>query len=79
MNPLSRDSEFPPAVNILCTNYGLLEPTGERFPAVNLWGNHVAVPEDCELHELLGQQGVEVRQISECETFEEFQRMAGTP
>jgi len=76
MNPIRLDGKQPPIVNAHCKMYGLLEKRTQGAKAVNLIGNHVPIPHEGELHRLLTENGYRVRQIGECETFEDFLAMA---
>lgn len=79
MNPISLDSKSPPPVTIQRRIYSLLEPSDEKEAAVNSIGNLEAVAPACELHRVLASLGAgELRHISRCGTFAEFQRMASS-
>ena len=79
MNPISLDSKSPPPVTIQRRIYSLLEPSETKEAAVNGIGNLEAVATECELHRVLEGLGAgELRHISRCGTFGEFQRMASS-
>ena len=79
MNPISLDSKSPPPVTIRRRIYSLLEPSETKETSVNSIGNLEAVAPECELHRVLEGLGAgELRHISRCRTFEEFQRMASS-
>ncbi len=77
MYALTREGRKPPMVHVRQSLYSLLEPKKKKGTSVNLLGFFAPLTEDCELYELLGQIGVKnIREISACRSYEEFQQMA---
>ncbi|MFZ3130119.1 MAG: nitrogenase component 1 [Desulfosporosinus sp.] len=76
INPISLDGKLPPPVNMQKKFYGLLDRTGKMEDAVNLVGNNPPLEKDCEIYKILRAFGMNVKQISDCKTFEEFLHMA---
>ncbi len=77
MYALTREGRKPPMVHVRQSLYSLLQPRKKRGTSVNLLGFFAPLIKDCELYELLRQIGVkQIREISTCESYEEFQHMA---
>lgn len=78
MYALTREGTRPPMVHVRESLYGLLEARARRSADVNILGYFSPLKADCELYDLLRQVGVRrIREISTCESYEDFQRMAG--
>lgn len=87
MNPITRNSTTPPALNLQRSIYRMLwqpaawgpDPAGgvERDPgAVNLLGGFVPVDAGSELYQVLARAGLpRVRQLPACGTFDDFLAM----
>ncbi len=79
MNPTSTDTGIPPIVNIQNKIYSVLEARKEKDMGVNLIGSHVPLQEKSELFEVLQKMGVsKIRHISQFDTFDSYQSMAGS-
>ncbi len=78
MNPISLDGNVPPPVNIQRKMYGLLERSQEPvLEQAAFIGNNVAIDLNSEVFEVLSASGyTEVKHISKCATFAEFQKLA---
>lgn len=77
MNPISKGGKMPPPVNIQRRVFGLLSPAAEKDMGVNLVGNLVDIPPECELHQVLRDKGLgPLRHITQYDTFDGFQQMA---
>ena len=76
MNPITGDGPLPPAIHIQDSMYGLLKAPDGQDRAVNFLGDNLAPEADCELLLHLKENGIACRHISQCSTFEEFQKMA---
>jgi hypothetical protein len=76
INPIALDGKLPPMVNIQNKSYGLLDRTGKTDNAVNLVGNIAPLVRECEILDILPGLGMRVRQIQDCQTFDEFLSMA---
>ena len=76
MNPISLDSQLPPGITLNMNMYSLLKKTGKKDKIVNIIGSNVTLPESGDLKQILGSKGYQVINISDCKTFDEFQRMA---
>jgi len=80
MNPIQSDTPLPPLVSLNRNMYSLLSsPDGkeaEHFKNyVNLIGNNVLPVAGSELYRIMGDNGIRVRHISECKTFDEYYAM----
>ncbi len=77
MYALTREGRRPPMVHVRQSLYSLLEPRKKRGSSVNILGFFAPLSEDCELYDYLRSVGVKtIREVSRCQDFEEFQRMA---
>lgn len=77
MYALTREGRKPPMVLVREMIYSLLEPQKRSARTVNLLGYFAPLHEDCELYELLSELGIrKVREVSRCDTFEEYQKMS---
>ena len=64
-------------VHVRQSLYSLLEPRRKRATSVNVLGFFAPLVDDCELYGYLRGIGVRaIREVSRCEDFDEFQRMA---
>jgi nitrogenase molybdenum-cofactor synthesis protein NifE len=76
MYALTREGRRPPMVHVRQTIYSLLEPMEKDPRSVNIIGGFAPL-ENTELITYLKSAGIRnIRQISTCNTFEEFLRMA---
>ena len=75
MNPLSENMKFPPGIAMQHNLYSLLEKNGNEENAVNFIGNHEAVNKECELYEIMTQNGYQVNHITDFEKFDVFLTM----
>lgn len=79
MNPISLGSKTPPPVSIQNNLYDLLEPSAIKYAAVNAIGNLEATRHDSEIYEFLKAGGIQwFRHISDYESFDSYQEMAGS-
>lgn len=77
MYALTREGRRPPMVHVRQSVYSLLSPRKKKSTSVNILGHFAPLTDDCELYALLRQIGVKkIREISRCETYEEYQEMA---
>lgn len=77
MYALTREGRKPPMVHVRQSLYSLLEPAEKRPDAVNVLGFFAPVQQDFELFRYLKGMGVNhIRQISTCQDYPEFQKMA---
>ena len=77
MYALTREGRRPPMVHVRQSLYSLLEPKPKRSTSVNLLGFFAPLVDDCELYRYLAGLGVKrVREVSRCESFDEFEAMA---
>ncbi|MCI6858855.1 MAG: nitrogenase component 1 [Eubacterium sp.] len=77
MYALTREGRKPPMVHVRQSIYSLLAPRKKKSTSVNILGNFAPLEDSCELYDLLKQLGIEtIREISRCETYEEYLRMA---
>ena len=76
MNPISLDSSLPPGITLNMNMYSLLEKTGKKEKIVNVVGSNVTFPTDGDFKQLLAEKGYKVYNVSDFETFEEYQHMA---
>ena len=78
IDPIILDGGQPPAYEMMKQIYSLLSPTGRREDAVNLICGEGELTHRSELFAVLEQMGMEVRQIYDCRTFDEFLNMASS-
>lgn len=77
MYALTREGRRPPMVHVRQSLYSLLEPRQKRPSSVNIIGFFAPLQDNCELYDLLQGIGVrQIRELSRCESYEEFQCMA---
>ena len=77
MYALTREGRLPPMASVRRSVYSLLEKRPRKGNACNIMGYFSPLAEDCELFDLLKSAGMKsIREISRCETFEEYQSMA---
>lgn len=77
MYALTREGRKPPMVHVRQSIYSLLTPRKKKSTSVNLLGHFAPLVDDCELYDLLKQMGIrKIREISRCETYEEYLSMA---
>ena len=77
MYALTREGRKPPMVHVRQSLYSLLEPMKKRGTSVNILGFFAPLIEDCELYRYLRGIGVRaIREISTCDDYSEFQKMA---
>ena len=77
MYALTREGRKPPMVHVRQSLYSLLEPRKKIASSVNFLGFFAPLQQDCELYDLLRGIGVrDIREISRCKDYAEYQRMA---
>lgn len=77
MYALTREGRLPPMASVRRSVYSLLEKRPRKGNACNIMGYFSPLAADCELFDLLRGAGMKsIREISRCETFEEYQSMA---
>ena len=77
MYALTREGRTPPMVAVRKTLYALLEKRKKRGTSMNLLGSFTPYQDDCELYEILRGLGLKnIREISRCETFDEYLQMS---
>lgn len=77
MDPISREGKQAPMVSVQRSIMGCLEPNTRENNYVNLLGNFVPLDKSSELYALLEENGIDhLGQISACESFDEYQKMA---
>ena len=77
MYALTREGRKPPMVHVRQSLYSLLEKTKRVRGHVNLLGFFAPLADDAELYTYLHKAGVsQVRELSRCESYEEFEKMA---
>ena len=77
MNPIQSDTALPPLVTLNRNIYSLLRVQPKTTPVcstaqINLIGNNVPPHKDGELYRVLAQNGITVRHIQECTSFDEY-------
>lgn len=76
MDPISREGRRAPMVSVQSAIYSALEKSDKDRNAANIVGNFVPINSD-ELVGILKDKGyLEIRQISACQTYEEYRKMA---
>lgn len=77
MYALTREGRLPPMASVRRSVYSLLEKRERKGNAANILGYFSPLADDCELYVLLRSVGVKhIREISRCETFDEYRMMA---
>ncbi len=78
MNPIMRKSGLTPDQIMRKQLYSLLKPTQTDFKSVNIIGNDFSTDESSELIEILKSSGFNVKEITNCKTYNEYQSMASS-
>lgn len=76
VDPIRRHTAPPPPVNMQVSMFSMLDPSTVREDAINLIGNMPPIVKDSELFSLAGEMGLQVRQIDDCATFDDFLAMS---
>lgn len=77
MNPIMRKTKTPPDPMTRSRLYSFLEPAQTKNPrAVNIIGNNYPTQQSSDFVRMLKSAGFEVRDITACKTFAEYQKMA---
>lgn len=77
MYALTREGTNPPMVHVRQSIYSLLKPSERKKTSANILGFFSPLERDCELFRLLSEAGMtNIREISTCETFDEFMKMS---
>ncbi len=77
MYALTREGRVPPMAAVRKTVYELLKKRKRKSSSVNLLGSFTPYEDDSELYEILRGLGVRnIREISRCRTFGEYEAMA---
>lgn len=77
MYALTREGRRPPMVHVRQSLYSLLEECPRKASSMNILGFFSPLDEDSELFPLMRGAGIKaIRQISSCEDFDDFQKMA---
>lgn len=76
MNPIAAESKKPPLVTTMHSMFSAIETENcATENAVNLCGSFAPIERECELFDFLGDYGIEVRQLANYKTYEEFCEM----
>lgn len=78
MTPVMRKSGLNPDQLLRRNIYKLLHFRALDPRSLNLIGNNLPTDENCELYQLAKTAGVTIRDITRCDTYEEFQMMASS-
>lgn len=78
MNPISLDTKFPPPVTLQHSMYSLLKVSNTKQNSVNMIGNHIPINKKCEIFNMLMENDIFLKHITDCESFEEFQNMGNS-
>lgn len=77
MNPIRKESKRPPELLIQKTIYDFLKPSDKKENTINIIGSFANISEDCEIHDLFKEAGIEqLIHIRDCDTYEAFQKMS---
>ncbi|MGI5824411.1 MAG: nitrogenase component 1 [Bacillota bacterium] len=76
MNPIMRKSGLTPDQLLRRNIYKLLKPRKLSAKTVNIIGNNLPTDESSEIYSLAAKAGAEIKDITRCCTYEEFQSMA---
>jgi len=76
MNPIAAETKKPPLVTTMHSMFSAIETKNYASEdAVNLCGSFALIYKECELFDFLGDYGIEVRQLANYETYEQFCEM----
>lgn len=76
MDPIAREGRKAPMISVQKAVYSAIEPMSRNDKAANIVGNFVPLDHNSELYSILREKGYEnIRQISACETYEEYLMM----
>ena len=78
MNPVAAGTSNPPAVATQRKILDLLDFSDAKEDAVNLLGSDLPPSSGCEIYDILGREGIAVRHLGLCATWEEFLRMGSS-
>ena len=77
MYALTREKKLPPMAAVRKAVYSLLKPQKRASADMNILGFFSPLNDDSEIYELLKSAGIKnIREISRCETFEEYEKMS---
>lgn len=77
MYALTREKKLPPMAAVRKAVYSLLKPRKRASADMNILGFFSPLNDDSEIYELLKGAGIKnIREISRCETFEEYEKMS---
>ncbi|MBP3793733.1 MAG: oxidoreductase [Ruminococcus sp.] len=77
MYALTREKKLPPMAAVRKAVYSLLKPRKRVSADMNILGFFSPLNDDSEIYELLKGAGIKnIREISRCETFEEYEKMS---
>lgn len=75
MDPIRRQSNFTAEMRTRQQIYGALEKASVDTTSVNIVGSNLPVV-DCELRQLIEENGFTLRQLPECQTYNDYEAMA---
>lgn len=76
MFPIMRKTEMSPVERMRQRLYSLLEAAPQEARSVNLIGNDFPMLPSSDLYKLLKNNGFTIREIGNCETYDQYQEMA---
>ena len=78
MNPVAAGTSNPPSVATQRKIVGLFKITGRKDRAINLIGSDAAPMKGCELYDIAECNGIEIRHLTLCKTYDEFTEMGSS-
>lgn len=76
MNPIMRKSGMTPDQKMRQQLYSLLKPVSKNKKCINIIGNNLPTEESSELVRIIIENGFELKDITNCRTYEEYLSMA---
>lgn len=76
MNPIMRKSGITPDQKMRQQLYSLLKPVSKKKKCINIIGNNFPTEESSELVRMIIENGFELKDITNCRTYEEYLSMA---
>ena len=79
MIPTLRKSGISPDQKMRMQLYEMLKPKEPDEKQINVIGSNLRIDDSCEIYDFIESAGYRLRQIQDCETYEEYQDLAKAP
>ena len=76
MNPIAADTRIPPMISTFDAMLKSLPYPSSKDESISIFGNFYPYPKDCDIVYVLEKHGHKVRQIGDCDTFEDYLDMS---